>query len=67
MMGRARVRVQDLTARGQLLLDGKIVDFELTIEDGVKISADFPKAGPDVDIWRAFKALEKFVEDNLRG
>jgi len=67
MMGRARVRVQDLTARGQLLLDGKIVDFELTIEDGVKISADFSKAGPDVDIWRAFKALEKFVEDNLRG
>ena len=66
-MSRARVRVQNLTAQGQLLLDGKIIDFELTIADGLKLSADFPKAGPDVDIWLAFKALEKFVEDNLRG
>lgn len=64
-MSAPRVRVESLQARGQMLFGEHKIAFEMTIE-GSKLSASFdPPTG--VSLWDAYKALEQFVDQNLRG
>ena len=61
-----KIRVSDLTARGQMLLGGRPVSFEVTIE-GPSMSATFGDLPLGSTFWDAFRALEEFVDEHLRG
>jgi len=61
-----RVRVESLQARGQMLFGEHKIAFEMTIE-GSKLSASFDDLPTGVSLWDAYKALEQFVDQNLRG
>lgn len=60
------VRVESLQAKGQMLLGGHKVTFEMVIE-GSKLSASFDDLPAGLSLWDAYKALEQFVDQNLRG
>ena len=65
-MSAPRVRVEALQAKGQMLLDGHKIEFEMTIE-GSKLSASFNDLPTGLFLWDAYKALELFVDLHLRG
>ena len=66
---KARVRVATATLTGEILLDGQRVPFEAR---GAypRIEATFAEEALDgtrVDQWAALRALETFIDENLRG
>ena len=63
-----RVRLHGATLTGEMLLDGFRVAFDARIE-GPKVDAEFKptKEGQTVDEWLAFLALDRWVDENLRG
>jgi len=68
---RAALRVAGATIRGEMLLDGQRIDFRATI-DYPRIDAEFELAARDcsgraLDQWLALRALETFIDENLRG
>lgn len=65
------LRIQEATIRGEMLLDGQRIDFNAEI-DYPRVLAQFELAdrdtsGRELDQWAALRALEAFVDDNLRG
>jgi hypothetical protein len=55
--------------RGELLTQGARVRFEATV-DGPHVDATFEpheKSERPIDDWNAFKALEGFIDEHLRG
>lgn len=68
---RCALRIQEATIRGEMLLDGQRIDFNAEI-DYPRVLADFKLAdrdtsGRELDRWAALRALEAFIDDNLRG
>jgi hypothetical protein len=64
-----RIRIETATLRGELLTHGARVRFEVTI-DGPKVAATFEPhedSENQIDDWNAFKALEGFIDEHLRG
>lgn len=64
-----RIRIEAATLRGELLTQGARVRFEATVE-GQNVSATFEpheKSERPIDEWNAFKALEGFIDEHLRG
>jgi hypothetical protein len=63
-----RVRLHSATLTGEMLLDGQRIAFRAEI-DGGKVDAWFDptKDGQEVDRWLAFRALDRWIDDNLRG
>jgi hypothetical protein len=63
-----RVRLHGATLTGEMLLDGFRIGFDARI-DGQKVDAEFTptKEGQSVDQWQAFRALDRWVDENLRG
>ena len=63
-----RVRLHSATLTGEMLLDGQRIAFRAEI-NGPKVSAEFErtKEGQIVDSWLAFRALDRWFDDNLRG
>lgn len=68
-MPKARIKIATGEFSGLMLLDGQRIRFETEVH-AFGINAEFKKVVPDdpeIDLWRAFKALEKWVDDNMRG
>lgn len=63
-----RVRLREGTLAGEILLEGERVAFTARI-DGALVRAEFePTAeGQVVDQWTAFRALDRWIDENLRG
>ena len=63
-----RVRLNKAFLSGEMLLDGFRIAFDARIE-GEKVDAEFkPTAeGQAVDQWLAFRALDRWIDENLRG
>jgi hypothetical protein len=64
-----RIRIEHATLRGELLTQGARVRFEATV-DGPKVDAIFElheESERPIDDWNAFKALEGFIDEHLRG
>lgn len=63
-----RVRLHSATLTGEMLLDGQRIAFRAEI-DGPKVDAWFDptKDGQSVDSWLAFRALDRWIDENLRG
>ena len=63
-----RVRLHSATLTGEMLLDGQRIAFRAEI-DGPKVEAWFDptKDGQEVDRWLAFRALDRWFDENLRG
>ena len=63
-----RVRLHSATLTGEMLLDGQRIAFRAEI-NGPKVEAWFDptKDGQEVDRWLAFRALDRWIDDNLRG
>jgi hypothetical protein len=59
-----RVRLREGTLAGEMLLEGQRIVFTVRI-DGPKVDAEF--ADPEVDQWTAFRALDRWIDENLRG
>ena len=51
-----------------MLLEGQRIGFRAEI-DGPKVDAWFDptKDGQSVDQWKAFRALDRWIDENLRG
>ena len=68
---RAALRIHTATIRGEMLLDGQRIDFRATI-NYPRVDAEFELAdrdcsGRELDQWLALRALETFIDENLRG
>ena len=63
-----RVRLHSATLTGEMLLDGQRIAFTAEI-DGEKVSAEFERTidGRIVDSWLAFRALDRWIDETLRG
>jgi hypothetical protein len=63
-----RVRLHSATLTGEMLLDGQRIAFRAEIV-GPKVEAWFDptKDGQEVDRWLAFRALDRWIDENLRG
>lgn len=59
-----RVRLREGTLVGEMLLDGQRIAFTARI-NGPKVDVEF--ADPGVDQWTAFRALDRWIDENLRG
>ena len=65
----ARIKTTDGEFRGLMLLDGRQIRFTVRVHQ-FGTDAEFEKllpGDPEVDVWKAFLALEKWVDDNMRG
>lgn len=68
-MPKARIRLSNATLSGQILLDGQRAYFEANI-NGERVDAEFrqhPDSEKHLDQWALFRALETFIDENLRG
>ena len=68
---RAALRVAEATIRGEMLLDGQRIDFRATF-NYPRVEAEFELSvrdcsGRELDQWLALRALETFIDENLRG
>ena len=63
-----RVRLHSATLTGEMLLDGQRIAFRAEI-NGPKVEAWFDptKDGQEVDRWLAFRTLDRWFDENLRG
>jgi hypothetical protein len=63
-----RVRLHSATLVGEMLLDGERLAFRAEI-DGRKVDAEFDSVpeGQHVDQWTAFRALDRWIDETLRG
>ena len=63
-----RVRLHSATLTGEMLLDNQRIAFRAEI-DGPKVDAWFDptKDGQSVDSWKAFRALDRWIDETLRG
>lgn len=68
-MSDARIRLTRATLSGEILLEGQRAYFTANIH-GPRVDAEFqphPETERALDQWQLFRALEKFVDTNLRG
>jgi hypothetical protein len=63
-----RIRLDGAVLNGEMLLDGFRIGFSARV-DGQKVDAEFrpTSEGQVVDEWTAFRALERWIDENLRG
>ena len=63
-----RVRLHSATLTGEMLLDGQRIAFRAEI-NGPKVEAWFDptKDCQEVDRWLAFRALDRWIDETLRG
>jgi hypothetical protein len=63
-----RVRLHSAILTGEMLLDGERLAFSASI-DGGKVDAVFEatREGQHVDSWTAFRALDRWIDETLRG
>lgn len=68
-MPKARIKIAKMHVEGVMLLEGQRIPFSADVK-GEKIDADFPQEddiGQPIDAWKAFRALDTFIDENLRG
>lgn len=68
-MSDARIKISTGTLSGQILLEGQRAYFIANI-NGPRVDAEFqphPETERALDQWQLFRALEKFIDTNLRG
>ena len=68
-MPNARIKITTGEFSGLMLLDERQIRFTAKVH-AFGIDAQYEKLlpeYPEVDMWKAFKALEKWVDDNMRG
>ena len=63
-----RVRLNGAILTGEMLLEGQRIGFRAEV-NGQKVDAWFDplKDGQEVDRWKAFRALDRWIDENLRG
>ena len=65
----ARVRLGGAQLSGEILLEGQRAYFTANI-NGPRVDAEFrphPETEQPLDQWQLFRALEKFIDEHLRG
>lgn len=68
-MPEARIKITTGEFSGLMLLDGRQMRFTVRVHQ-FGVDAEFDKLlpeDPEIDVWTAFRALEKWVDDNMRG
>lgn len=68
-MSKARIKITTGEFSGLMLLDGRQMRFTVRVHQ-FGIDAEFDKLlpeDPEIDVWKAFRALEKWIDDNMRG
>lgn len=68
-MSEARIKITTGEFSGLMLLDGRQMRFTVRVHQ-FGIDAEYDKLrpeDPEIDMWKAFRALEKWVDDNMRG
>lgn len=68
-MSKARIKVTTGEFSGLMLLEGHRIRFSAKVHQ-FGIDAEFEKLlpeDPEVDVWKAFRALETWVDENMRG
>lgn len=64
-MAETRIRVTTATLEGEMLFEGQRVGFTAEISrDRVDVRFD---ERSNVDAWRAFRLLERWIDEHLRG
>jgi hypothetical protein len=63
-----RVRLNGAILTGEMLLEGQRIGFRAEV-NGPKVDAWFDptKDGQVVDRWKAFRALDRWIDETLRG
>lgn len=62
-----RIRLAKGRFAGEMLHQGRVYQFDCSIS-GSDIDAEFRTVGEEpFDRWEAFRALEAWIEENLRG
>jgi hypothetical protein len=68
---RATLRVAEASIQGEMLLDGQRIEFDARINyprvEAYFELADRDTSGRELDQWAALRALEAFIDENLRG
>ena len=68
-MPEARIKITTGEFSGLMLLDGRQMRFTVRVHQ-FGVDAEFDKLlpeDPEIDVWTAFRALEKWGADNMRG
>jgi hypothetical protein len=68
-MPKARIKITTGEFSGLMLLDGRQIRFTVRVHQ-FGTDAEFEKLLPDdpeIDTWTAYRALETWVDDNMRG
>ncbi len=66
---KARIKITTGEFEGLMLLEGRQIRFTTKVH-AFGIDAEFSKLlpeDPEIDVWKAFKALETWVDENMRG
>ena len=69
MMPRARIKIAGGSLQGEILVAGQRATFTAEIgEMGVRATFDeHPASEVRIDQWQLLRALDSFIEENLRG
>ena len=68
-MSAARIRATTVAISGEILLDGQRANFRARV-NGPRVDAEFephPETERPLDQWELFRALERWIDDNMRG
>lgn len=68
-MSDARIRISRAKLSGEILLEGQRAHFSANV-NGPRVDAEFqphPDTEQPLDQWQLFRALEKFIDEHLRG
>ena len=68
-MPETHIKITTGEFQGLMLLEGQRIRFKVQVHQ-FGVDAEFEKLlpeDPEVDVWTAYRALEKWVDDNMRG
>lgn len=68
-MSKARIKITTGEFEGLMLLDGRQIRFKVRVH-AFGIDAEFDKllpTDPDIDTWTAYRALETWIDEHMRG
>lgn len=68
-MSAARIRARTVAISGEILLEGQRANFQARV-NGPRVDAEFeqhPESERPLDQWELFRALERWIDENMRG
>lgn len=66
---KARIKITTGEFEGLMLLEGRQIRFTTKVH-AFGTDAEFSKLlpeDPEIDVWKAFKALDTWIDENMRG